>query len=394
MSAANILVFGGTFDPPHVGHAALLAAAARASRADAIIIVPALRAPLKDPPYAPWRERLQLIRLSILAALPAGIRSKARVDLSEIRSGRMVYTVDTLGKIRRRNPRARLHFAVGSDAARSFESWKNPGELRSLCEWWTASRPPRRSSESAPLPPFFKKIGEPMPSISSTRLREMLLMGEDVSRWTGRRAFLHIRARKLYGSGWIGFLQARLASRRFEHSIAVARWAAELAGLWGLPRGKALGAGLLHDLGRSMPWKDLARDAVRRRLEIPLLAETARRAPGLLHSYMSAAIAQRELGVLDPEVLDAVRRHTLGADSWEEMAPLSRLLYVADASSPDRRFRGAARLRALARKDLREAFKACAAAKIAHALSRGSWIHPQGISLWNSLIKNEENSPQ
>ena len=114
----------------------------------------------------------------------------------------------------------------------------------------------------------------------------------------------------------------------------------------------------------------------------PSRAALLRREPLLLHAYVSADIAERELGVRDLEVLDAVRRHTLGAP---RMTPLDRVLYVADACSLDRAHAGAPEARRLAFEDLDEALKRCVADKLRHALGRGAWLHPTTLSLWNSL---------
>ena len=104
--------------------------------------------------------------------------------------------------------------------------------------------------------------------------------------------------------------------------------------------------------------------------------------PMLLHAYVSEDLARREFGVFDPEVLGAVRRHTLGD---RRLGLLDRILYVADACSLDRAHATARATRALAFSDLDAALKRCVADKLIHAVSREAWVHPLTISLWNSL---------
>ena len=67
------------------------------------------------------------------------------------------------------------------------------------------------------------------------------------------------------------------------------------------------------------------------------------------------------------------------------MSRLERVLYVADSSSEDRAYSGAAALRRLAFEDLDRAFREAVYQKLRHALSRKAWLHPQSVSLWNSL---------
>src|SRR3569832_2233312 len=137
----RILIFGGSFDPPHRGHAALLAAAAKAVRPDRILVVPAFHAPLKDAaPSVPAEERLTLARLGVIAPLPARWRASAFIDPAEARGGKRAYTVETLRRLGEEYPRAELHFVCGQDAAASFPRWKDPARLKRLAAWWYGAR--------------------------------------------------------------------------------------------------------------------------------------------------------------------------------------------------------------------------------------------------------------
>lgn len=375
----RLLVFGGSFDPPHRGHAALLSAAARKIRPDRIMIVPAYHAPLKDSPGAPAADRLIMTRL-FLKGLPASLRRLAAIDPREMLSRRRVYTVETLERLKKKNPAAELHFAVGSDSAAAFGSWRRPRRLKALCRWWTARRP----GAAGIIPGFFKLLPGTMPDISSTQIRAALALG----RGGGTKQLLahavsnHIERRKLYGKGLVESLGKSLSPERFHHTLAVARLAESLARRWGLDPSKARLAGLLHDCGRSVPVTRMASYARRRRLKVPDLPGILRHRPLLLHAYISADLARRRYDVKDPGVLSAIRGHTLGGP---RMSALDRLVYAADAASEDRAHPEAARLRRLAFEDLEEAFRACVLAKVRHALSSSSWLHPMTVSLWNSL---------
>lgn len=372
------LVFGGSFDPPHRGHAALLAAAARAVRPDRILVVPAWRAPFKGEPSASASERAELCRLGLIEALPARWRKIARVDASELRAKRRVYTVETLSRLKAADPRGELHFACGTDSAASFPRWKSPARLRALAAWWTGARP----GADGKIPAGFRRVPGKFPDLSSTELRAALELGGDGGAALLPAVRARIAARGLYGGALLRRLSETLKPGRFEHTVCVATMADALARRHGADAAKARLAGLLHDAGRRFPPPVLAAYARRRRLKVPALAATARLEPMLLHAHASEDLAKREFGVSDPAVLSAIRRHTLGAPG---MSLLDKVVFVADACSADRSHPGVERTRALAFEDLDAAFAACLAEKLNHALSRGAWLHPLSLRLWNSL---------
>lgn len=373
------LVFGGTFDPPHRGHAALLAAAAQALRPDRILVIPAWHARLKDAaPAASGRDRLALVRLGLMDALPAAWRRRARVDDRELRAARTVPTVKTLRALKSARPSEELHFLCGQDAAASFPRWKDAAALARLATWWCGARP---GSGRDRTPPHFRRLPGRFPDVSSTELRRDLALGRPTP-LLAPAVRTRIERRGLYGTGLLRRLRETLTPGRVEHTLNVAALAESLARRHGLDARKALVAGLLHDLGRRFPPHVLAAYARRRRLPAPLRKTLIAREPMLLHAYASADLARRELGVTDPEILSAVSKHTLGA---AKMSPLDKVVYVADACSADRAHRGVAATRRLAFRDLDAALRRCAADKIAHARARGAWLHPATLSLWKSL---------
>lgn len=367
--AERILVFGGSFDPPHKGHEALLDAAIKKIRPTLVLVVVAYRSPWKKQSGAGSRERVQMARL----AFPM-----ARVMDLEIRLRRRVYTVETLELVARKYPRAEIHFVMGSDLAERFCDWKNPRRLRELASWWTA----RRSPYFGGIPYFFKDIQKKALEISSTESRVRLLSGESVSHWISPEILKFISARGLYGTRIIPRLKKILTRRRFFHTLSVAALARDLAPVWKTSSWDAVLAALLHDAGRSIPVSKMESHAIKRHLKIPLFKDICVRQPVLLHPYISEDLARRYFGVKDPEILKAIRYHTLAA---KKMSPLSRLIYVADTCSKDRAYPGAAGLRKLASLDPDAAFKECLSGKIRYALSQGGWIHPGPMEVWNFL---------
>ncbi len=192
-------------------------------------------------------------------------------------------------------------------------------------------------------------------------------------------------------------LRAALSPRRFRHVLSVARWSESLARLYGESPEKARRAGLLHDCGKEIPGPTQAALVKKWRLPVPDRAFIlASGHLGLFHAHVSAALAEREYGVKDKAVLSAIRAHTLGA---EEMSRLDRILYVADFSSPDRRYAAAARVRRMAREGgsgprrpaspggLDRAFRETLRWKLLYVLEEGGAVHPLTVRLWNRYRK-------
>lgn len=164
--------------------------------------------------------------------------------------------------------------------------------------------------------------------------------------------------------------RSRLSNKRYTHVLGVANTAEELAHAHGLPPQKTRLAALLHDAAREFSPEELLESARGYGLEPDDFTEER---PMLLHGPVAAEEARRELGVKDPEVLEAVRVHTTGAPG---VGPLALAVYVADKIEPGRDYPSVGKLRELAREDLREAATAILRATEAHNENRGRPTHP------------------
>ncbi|MBI5246975.1 MAG: bis(5'-nucleosyl)-tetraphosphatase (symmetrical) YqeK [Elusimicrobia bacterium] len=373
MKGNKVLVYGGSFDPPHRGHEALLRAAVKKIRPDKIIIVPNHQSPLKGSPHAPSKDRLIMVRIGILDTLPLKIKVISIVNTREARARRPVFTHETLSALK-----GDLHFVCGQDSAESFGRWKNPSRLESQATWWYGARPGAKGK----VPGHFKKIPGAFPDISSTEIRSDLALDHDCSRELSPKILAYIKTRNLYGNGLVTRLKSSLKPSRYEHTLNVASLAESLARRWGANPDKARLAGLLHDAGRRFTPPQLARFARVRRLKVPNLSEIIALDPMLIHAYASEYLARTEFGIADKEVLSAIRRHTLGD---KRMNLLDKILYVADATSIDRTHPNASKIRALAYNDLDAALRSSVAEKLIYTTSRHAWLHPLTVHLWNSL---------
>ena len=128
-------VFGGTFDPPHIGHLVAAQDALTVLNLDRVILVPAAVPPHKlDRTLTSAGTRLELIR--------AAVTDDARFEIDdiELRRAGPSWTVDTLREFRARWPEARLHLLVGMDQFADFASWRDPEEIARLAQIAVLSR--------------------------------------------------------------------------------------------------------------------------------------------------------------------------------------------------------------------------------------------------------------
>jgi len=132
----RIGIFGGTFDPVHVGHLIVAADLRHALRLDRVLFVPAGRPPHKDADLVSADgDRLAMLELALADDPLAEIST---VDLE--RPGPS-YTVDLLAILRHRLPDARLVFLMGEDSLRDLPTWRRPNEIARLADFGVAARP-------------------------------------------------------------------------------------------------------------------------------------------------------------------------------------------------------------------------------------------------------------
>lgn len=158
---------------------------------------------------------------------------------------------------------------------------------------------------------------------------------------------------------------------RYAHCVRVARMSENLARIHGADPAKARIAGMLHDLARLYSPERLMRESAEHRLEIDGYATEH---PVVLHAPLSARLAQSMFGVNDPEVLSAIRKHTLGAG---DMSTLDCILYLADGLEPGRDYAERAELAALAARDLQAAMRATILSSLRYLTQRHLPIAPQ-----------------
>jgi predicted HD superfamily hydrolase involved in NAD metabolism len=183
----------------------------------------------------------------------------------------------------------------------------------------------------------------------------------------------------------LSYLTEHLPPERLKHTLGTVKTAESLAARHGVSEEKARLAALLHDAAKGFTLDAMVRYVRRNRLTIPVKERIIRENPELLHGFISADIARKKFGVRDRDILEAIAYHTIGR---KNMSRLAKIIYLADATAPDRRYPALAMLRAASRRDLDAAFQLTLAHKIAYVLKNKQWLHPGAVEAWNSLIKS------
>lgn len=170
----RIGLYGGSFDPVHLGHLLVAQAALEEMALDRIVFLPAARSPFKpDTATAPGEVRMRMLRM----ALAGGTRFD--VDDLELRRGGVSYTVDTVRAIAARHPGAELCWLIGADHVPTLPQWREAETLAGLVEFVVIPRP---GEPAAGLPPPFRLRhlrGWPL-RVSSSEIRQRVAAGRAV----------------------------------------------------------------------------------------------------------------------------------------------------------------------------------------------------------------------
>lgn len=191
----RIGVFGGTFDPIHVGHLVAAREALHALDLDRVIFVPAAR-PWQKEASADAEDRYMMVSF----ALP--YHSSFALSRIELDRAGPTYTADTLEVFRERWPEAGLFFIAGSDAIAKLEGWERFDALAGLAEMVAVSRPGAEPElpDERPGWPRVHRVQIPGIDVSATMVRERVRTGRPIDFLVLPEVARYVRANGLYQS--------------------------------------------------------------------------------------------------------------------------------------------------------------------------------------------------
>lgn len=169
----RIGVYGGTFDPPHLGHLIVASDVCEALGLDRVLWIPSAEPPHKRGSVrASAEQRLAMVRAAV------GGDPRFEVDDLELRREGASYSVDTLRELSRREPGCHLHFIVGVDQLREFPGWREPDEIARLATLVAVSR--GGEQVEAGFPHDVRRVRVTRIDLSATDVRARLRAGRSV----------------------------------------------------------------------------------------------------------------------------------------------------------------------------------------------------------------------
>lgn len=378
----RIGIFGGSFNPPHIGHIRAAREAMRELELQSLVLLPAGEVPGKVPPdgSASMGQRLRMLELAL--------KDSPEIQISDFDAYRsQCRTWETVEHFSSAYPNAELTLVVGSDQFAKLPDWENASQILKKVRVTVLSRgikgeqelirqKTRVLSDMGATIRILENSPEP---ISSTQLRRLLAFGcgweflpPGVEAYIRREGLYHVNAdwKNLPMDKLEGVVLSLLNPNRVRHVLGCRDTAVELARRWGANETDAARAGILHDITKAL---DGPLQLTLCKAYGKMLTDFSRKYPKTLHALTGSLVAERIFGE-NPQVVSAICHHTTGRAG---MNLLETIIYVADYMEPNRDFPGVERLRELAFTDIRAALKLGLEMTLEHLKEQGSEVSPE-----------------
>ena len=306
----NKIIYGGGFDPIHLGHIKIAKLASEQLDAD-VIFVPS-HYPIWKVESAPVKDKLFMIRLAIED------EPRFFIDEFEINTGKSFnYSIDTVKYFIKKYPEDKIYYLIGADQVNRFHEWKSPEELSSLAQIVYLPRPGSKVNEDNVKRFKMQKIEGDAIDVSSTDIKSLrkIALKDNV--------LAYIEDNDLY---FVSEVKKHISSKRYTHSLSVAHLAYYLAKLHNLESpDRAYIAGLLHDIGKEVDKKhEMMNKYCPEYYDLPEFA---------YHQFLGAVLAKQIFYIEDEEILNAIKFHATGR---KNMTILDKLIYACDKIEPTR----------------------------------------------------------
>ena len=396
MSVEKIGIYGGTFNPPHLGHVHVAAFAVEALCLDRLLVMPSCVPPHKTlPADSPTPEqRLEMLKLCFA--------EEKNIEISDLELQRqgISYTVDTVTALTAQYPNATIYLLLGTDMFLSFQNWYQWDKILEMATLAVLYRGDKQEKQQIlEQKEKLEKAGatvilleNPVIPISSTQLRRMMTFRcED--EFLPPQIQDYIRENDLYSQSAdyrnlpMEELEQKVISllkpNRVAHVLGCRDTAKAMAETLGADPMDAARAGLLHDITKALDGP----------LQLSLcraygqkLNDFASKNPKTLHALTGALVAQRIFGEKE-SVVSAICSHTTGKPN---MNLLEKIIYVADYMEPNRKFEGVDEMRRLAFADIDEALKMGLEMTVALLKEQGREVSPESAETLEWLQNNKK----
>ena len=378
----RIGIFGGTFNPVHIGHIQAAKQALTALHLDRVLLIPDHIAPHKElPTGSPTpQQRLDMLRIAV--------QDCPGLEISDIELRRegVSYTYLTIQELKQLYPHDQLVLLMGTDMFTSFDSWRNPEEILKNASLGVFCRGDKKEKQAiAAKKERMEAMGAQVElahndviAISSTQMRRLLAF-RCAGSFLPEGVLEYIREYRLYNTRaqWKNLpmealepiVLSLLNPNRVAHVLGCRDTAVALAKRWGADETNAARAGILHDITKAIdgPLQLTLCEAYGK-----ILDDFSRKYPKTLHALTGSLVAERIFGE-NKAVVDAIAYHTTGK---ADMNLLEMIIYVADYMEPNRDFPGVETLRQLAFSDIQAALRLGLEMTMEHLKEQGSEVSP------------------
>ncbi len=379
----KIGILGGTFNPVHNGHLFVAENIMRQFELDRVIFLPNGNPPHKQDVSASAKDRLAMLRMAV-EPYPQFL-----IEEYELQQTEYSYTYHTLRYLKEKYPASQLYFIAGADNIEEMAGWKKPEEIFGLAEVLFFSRP-GYSINRQEIERLKKNFGAVIHllemqgvDISATDIRNRIKEMRSVAGLVPDAVAQYIHEHHLYDELYMTYqkqLKQYLTPERFRHTMGVAIMAEKLAVHYGIDPKKAYLAGLLHDCAKNLSeeeqWELIQRN------HFPIY-EGELENPHLLHSIAGSVLAEEIFHIKDPDILSAIRYHTVGKIS---MTVLEKIIYLADLTEENRKFSFAKKLRRLSFVDLDQALLLSIENTIDYLIGNGQPVLKETYLIKESLL--------
>ena len=306
----NRVIFGGGFDPVHLGHINMALIARDALKAK-VVFVPAK--------VAVWKkESIDAIHKVNMLKLAIEDYDGFSIDEYELKQDNQPYSFETISYYKKKYPKDCLYLLIGQDQANSFHLWKQAEEIANKAQIVYFRRPKLElNHENVEKYRMIELDGDEI-EVSSTDIRELK------SARVPLKVLEYIEQNGLY---FVSHIKPRMKETRFIHSCSVAHLAYSIAKKNQLDYSKAYIAGILHDIAKGIDKNEilgLMKKYYPDYVDIGAFS---------YHQFLGEKIAKEDFGVVDEEILGAIKCHTTGKAN---MNWLEKLIYAADKIDPTR----------------------------------------------------------
>lgn len=392
---ARIGIFGGSFNPPHLGHRLAVLEFQKKLSLDRVLLIPSAVPPHKqlssNSPDAKTRFHMTELLFRDL--------DFAEVLDLELRRQGPSYTADTLAELKKIYPEDDLYLLVGTDMFYSFARWYHPDRISELATLVAAHR---KEDDIQAMEAAAKNLREKFNTkieflkndflpYSSTSARAMLAFrcGE---KYLSPEVYQYICENQLYytNTDFRNLPFERLSeislslhkASRVQHVKGCSETAAKLAELHGENATEARRAGILHDVTKALNGEEQLHLCEKYAI---ILNQFERHHPKLLHAKTGAVMARKLFGESEI-VADAINWHTTGKAN---MTTMEKIVYLADYMEPNRDFDGVEELRRLTFEDLDAALLMGLRMSVEQLNRRGLEIDPNSLAALHSLEDTE-----